>query len=77
MDEAVERSALALDHRAERVPVELHVGEVLEQDVVRLDVFALELLAGEGGPVDSGELVDGIADDDPDVLEPEAPPTAA
>jgi hypothetical protein len=70
MDEAVERSALALDHRAERVPVELHVGEVLEQDVVRLVAFTLELLAGEGRPMGPGELVDRIADHDPDVLEP-------
>src|SRR5215472_276163 len=67
VDEAVERSALALDHCAKRVPVELHVGEVLEQDVVRLVAFTLELLAGEGRPMGPGELVDRIADHDPDV----------
>jgi hypothetical protein len=70
VDEAVERSALALDHRAERVPVELHVSEVLEQDVVRLVAATLELLAGAGRPTGPGELVNRIADDDPDVLEP-------
>jgi len=57
VNESVERSALALDLHAERVPVELHVGEVLEQDVVRLVAATLELLAGAGCPMGSGELV--------------------
>jgi hypothetical protein len=44
MLEPVERATSALARLAERVPVELHVGVVLEEDVHRLVVRALELL---------------------------------
>jgi len=47
MVDAVERPALQLDRSAEGAAVELHVGEVLEQDVIRLGRRALELLAGQ------------------------------
>ena len=67
--EAVEPTALQLDHGAQRAPVELHVGEVLEQNVVRLVRRALELLAGERCSVRPREPVDFFADDDPQVLE--------
>src|SRR5436189_6369876 len=50
-------------------PVELHVGEVLEQDVVRLDVGTLELLASQRGPMHSREVVNVLTDDDAEVLE--------
>ena len=44
--EALEPAALLLDPGAERVAIELHVGEVLEQDVDGFYRLALELLAG-------------------------------
>jgi hypothetical protein len=45
------------------------VGEVLEQDVVRLDVRSLELLASQRGPIHSREVVDVLTDDDAEVLD--------
>jgi hypothetical protein len=45
--EAIEPQTLELDDVTQGAPVELHVGEVLEQDVVRLVERALELLAGQ------------------------------
>jgi len=45
------------------------VGEVLEQDVIRLVRRALELLAGQRCPVPTGECVDLIADDHAEVLQ--------
>src|SRR5262249_4860299 len=50
--------------------VELHVGEVLEQDVDRLDVATLELLPSQRGPMHPRELVELLTDDDAEVLEP-------
>jgi hypothetical protein len=44
------------------------VGEVLEQNVVRLVRLALELLAGQRRPVPTGECVDLIADHHAEVL---------
>src|SRR4051794_30265141 len=43
--ETLEAAYFVLDDVEEGAPVELHVGEVLEQDVDRLDVRTLELLA--------------------------------
>ena len=51
MVEALEPGALQFDDLAQRALVELHVGEVLEQDVVRLVGGTLELLASEHFPV--------------------------
>jgi len=45
------------------------VGEVLEQDVIRLVRRALELLAGQRWPVLAGEGVDLLADDHAEVLQ--------
>ena len=45
------------------------MGEVLEEDVDRLDVGTLELLPGQRGPMHSRELVDLVTDDDAEVLE--------
>ena len=42
-----------LDDVEEGPPVELHVGEVLEQDVDRVDAQALELLPSQRGPMHS------------------------
>src|SRR5437867_5772831 len=51
--EAVEARSLEEDAVVQGAAVELHVGEVLEQDVVRLDVGTLELLTSERGPMHS------------------------
>ena len=67
--EAVEASSLVLDDVEERAPVELHVGEVLEQHVYRLDVGTLELLHSQRGAMHSREVVDLLTDDDAEVLE--------
>src|SRR6476620_9725565 len=69
MVEAVERPALQLDRLAQRAAVELHVGEVLEQDVIRLVRRALELLAGQRCPVTTGPCVALIADDHAETLQ--------
>jgi hypothetical protein len=53
----------------ERAPVELHVGEVLEQHVDGLDVATLELLPGQRSPMHSREVVELLTDDDAEVLE--------
>jgi len=53
--EAVEPGALEHAGVEQRAPIELDVGEVLEEDVVGLVVGALELLTGEGGAVLAGE----------------------
>src|SRR5205823_11135090 len=47
--EALEARSLVLDDVEEGTPVELHVGEVLEQDVDGVHAETLELLAGQGG----------------------------
>src|SRR5215208_2342952 len=67
--EAVEAPLLVLDDVEEGAPIELHVGEVLEQHVDGLDVGTLELLPGQRGPMHSRELVDLLTDDDAEVLE--------
>src|SRR6266540_3079341 len=68
--EAVEApSLLELYGVVQGAPVELHVGEVLEQDVDRLDVWTLELLASQRGSMHSREVVDVVTDDDAEVLE--------
>src|SRR5688500_1561252 len=69
VDEALEAPFRVLDDVEEGAPVELHVGEVLEQHVDRLDVGTLELLASQHGPMHSRELVDLLTDDDAEVLE--------
>lgn len=69
VDEAVEPGALEDADVVQRSTVELHVGEVLEEGVVRLVVGALELLTGERGAVLAGERVDPLTDDHPEVLE--------
>ena len=45
------------------------MGEVLEEDVDRVDVGTLELLASQRGPMHSRELVELVTDDDAEVLE--------
>jgi hypothetical protein len=45
--ETVKPGSLEFDYLAQAALVKLHVGEVLEQDVVRLIDGTLELLAGE------------------------------
>src|SRR5688500_16605416 len=67
--ETLEAPFLVFDDVEEGAPVELHVGEVLEEDVDRLDVATLELLPGQHVPMHSRELVDLLADDDAEVLE--------
>jgi len=66
---AVERATLQFDRRAQRVTVELHVGEVLEEDVVRLVRWALELLPRQRGPVLTRECVDLLADHHAEMLQ--------
>src|SRR5829696_4808599 len=65
--EAVESPFLVLDDVEEGAPVELHVGEVLEEDVDRLNVGALKLLPTQRGPMHFRELVEVLTD--ADVLE--------
>ena len=48
---------------------QVHVGEVLEQDVDRLDAGTLELLASQRGSMHSREVVELLTDDDTEVLE--------
>src|SRR5438034_104221 len=67
--EAVEAPSIEDDAVVQGAPVELHVSEVLEQDVDRLDVGTLELLASQRGPMHSREVVDLLAHDDAEVLE--------
>src|SRR5918994_1612687 len=67
--EALEAPFLVFDDVEEGAPVELHVGEVLEEDVDRLDVRTLELLPSQRGSMHSRELVDLLTDDDAEVLE--------
>src|SRR5207244_5385426 len=67
--EAVEARSLEDDAVVQGAAVELHVGEVLEQDVARLDRGTLELLASQRGPMHSREVVDVLTDDDAEVLE--------
>ena len=45
------------------------MGEVLEEDVDRVDGGALELPSGQRGPMDARELVELVTDDDTEVLE--------
>src|SRR3990172_1993865 len=72
MAETLEPPFLVLDDVEEGAPVELHVGEVLEQHVDRLDLGTLKLLPSQRGPMHSRELVDLLTDDDAEGLE--APP---
>src|SRR4029077_2103109 len=60
---------LVLDDVEEGAAVEIHVGEVLEQDVERFDIATLGLLAGQRGPMHSRELVELLTDDDAEVFE--------
>src|SRR5437764_13765794 len=69
VDEALEASFLVLDDVEEGAPVELHVGEVLEEDVNRLNVGALKLLPSQRGPMHFRDLVEVLTDDDAEVLE--------
>jgi hypothetical protein len=69
VSEAVEACALVLDDVEEGAPVELHVGEVLEQDVDRVDSETLELLAGQSCSMHARELVELVTHDDTEVLE--------
>jgi hypothetical protein len=70
VDEALECGSLFEDDAViQRATTELHVGEVLEEDVIGLDVRALELLPGQRGAVLTREVIDLVADDDPEVLE--------
>src|SRR6266487_2827148 len=69
VDEALEAPFLVLDDVEEGAPVELHVGEVLEEDVNRLNVGALKLLPSQRGPMHLRELVEVLTDDDAEVLE--------
>ena len=70
MVETIEPGALELADIAQRDSIELHVGEVLEQDVVRLVVRALELLPGQGPSMHARELLDTAPDHDAEVLQP-------
>src|SRR6187399_3198095 len=67
--ETLEAPFRVLDDVEEGAPVELHVGEVLEEDVDRVDGKTLELLPSQRGPVYSRELVELLPDDDAEVLE--------
>ena len=53
----------------EGAPVELDVGEVLEQHVDGVDGGALELLPGQHVAMRARELVELLTDDDAEVLE--------
>ncbi len=70
MLESVERSTFTLARLAERMAVKLHVGVVLEQNVDRLVLWALELLTRQHSPVALGEVLEVVADDEAKVLEP-------
>src|SRR4026207_1251817 len=50
--------------------MELHVGEVLEQDIEGLVRGALELLARQGTPMTPAEVFEAVAHDEADVLHP-------
>src|SRR5206468_4374820 len=67
--EAVEARSLEDDAVVQGAAIELHVGEVLEQDVARLDGGTLELLASQRGPMHSREVVNVLTDHDAEVLE--------
>src|SRR5256886_12139152 len=67
--EAIEPGAVELADIAQRASIELHVGEVLEQDVIRLVVRALELLPGQGPAMHARELLDVVPDHDTEVLQ--------
>src|SRR4029453_15161859 len=69
VDEAVEARSLEDDAVVQGAPVELHVGEVLEEDVDRLDGGTLELLASQCGSMHSREVVDLPTQQNPEVLE--------
>src|SRR6185436_8542503 len=69
VDEALEAPFGVLDDVEEGATVELHVGEVLEQDVDRVDGGALELLPGQRGAMHSRELVELLTHDDAEMLE--------
>src|SRR2546428_840776 len=70
MLEPVEGATCALARLAERAPVELHVGVVLEEDVHRLVCRALELLPCEHRAVALRERLEVVADHEAKVLEP-------
>jgi hypothetical protein len=53
VDEAFVAPSLVLDDVEEGAPVELHVGEVLEEDVDRVDGGALELLPSQRSSMNS------------------------
>lgn len=66
--ESFKPAALILDPRAQGVSIELHVGEILHQDVDRFDRLALELLASQDRAMLTRERIEAIPDDDPEVL---------
>src|SRR4029453_7892076 len=69
VDEAVEARSLEDDAVVQGAPVEVHVGEVLEEDVDRLDGGTLELLASQRGSMHSREGVDLLPPDNAEVRE--------
>src|SRR3954468_8273478 len=71
VEPVIEPTTIDLDRFPERKSVELHVGEVLEQDVdgVWGAVRPLELLSGQDGLVGLDERVECAADDDAEVLQ--------
>ena len=64
-----EGATFALAGILERPLIELHVGVVVEQDVHRLDLRALELLSREHDAMTPREVIEVGADDETDVLE--------
>jgi len=64
-----EGATFALAGILERPLIELHVGVVVEQDVHRLNLRALELLSREHGAMTPREVIEVGADDETDVLE--------
>jgi len=64
-----EGATFALAGILERPLIELHVGVVVEQDVHRLDLRALELLSREHDAMTPREVIEAGADDETDVLE--------
>ena len=72
MEPVVERAGIELDGCLQGKSIELHVGEVLEQDVdgVGCAVRALELLPRQNGLVGRDERVESVADHDAEVLQP-------
>ena len=62
VDEALEAPFRVLDDVEEGAPVELHVGEVLEQHVDRVDSRTLELLTRQHGAMHARDWAEGAPD---------------